>query len=478
MDLAPPLDAALLDIRDAAVTLSTVPHRAVEPTMLYLVVDAVTLGRVCAPAALTADDFDVEAASRFARPRPAVLLCTLVPKSVDPTLSASDLQALLNHTSTLWSADVFLDASTEHPTGVNLPAIIASSDSGISVSVIVPDDIPTKPVPKVHLRSLTLAGKPLTTGLPIAVAVSRFGVHAPMDVVSTRIQSLTTPVISPSGIMYVPMQQGGIAFAADGTPLSIPGYPSNRIPQSSSLAYCAASDTLLLADAYGSSNKVVALDVRSGVILWETPPGAFNNLTGLAVLEHDTDPARSVVFVSSFNTDSLHAYRISDGTEVTSVKAPPRLIFLAVDPRSRNVYASVGDGVIVFRWDFDLQRLDPAGHVDGVNSTNRPLTVVQDAGGGGPYLVVCDQGNPNVQVYSIPSHSEYSLREVAAQTWQCPLPSPLQLLQPSCTALCFPASIRSRVSVPTPSLTRCSAAAAALAARVAWGQCRGGTSCH
>jgi len=94
--------------------------------------------------------------------------------------------------------------------------------------------------------------------------------------------------------------------------------------------------------------------------------------------------------------NELHAHRVSDGNRIATASVPTHSSFLAADPRSDRVYASVEGGVIAFRWNGASQALEPAGSVEGVTTINRPLAVVNDAVQDRSFLVVAKQGEASL----------------------------------------------------------------------------------
>ena len=415
--------ALLGSLRDASSTLHAVPRGPVEPTLLRLSSSPSSLGRLFAPPALTADVCEVCAAKGFATPCDAVLVCSIIATDAESNYDESDLADLLHHTATHVSVDVVLTGprlTTMDQPRASLPAAIAAARGKIKVSVRVPDDTPTRSV--VKLEHVHIAGHRVSLSVGISVTLIRGGVHAPFTAENpSNSGSIMTPTIAPlSGAIFLP---GALAapvysLSADGVPFALRGIDIAGLPRPSSLAFCSITEALLLADAYTSRNTIVAFDIGSGRILWETKPGEFNNLTGLAVLDGE-DAERSVVFASSFNEHSLHAHRISDGTRIASVAGLPRVIYLAVEPLRELVYASFESGIAVFHWISASNAFEPAGRVDAdaINTSNHPLAVVRDYEGGGPFLVVAKQGGSELRIYSIPGHGEKGLPAVRCALW-------------------------------------------------------------
>jgi hypothetical protein len=216
---------------------------------------------------------------------------------------------------------------------------------------------------------------------------------------------LRTPIISHRSV-YVPVENEAAEsavsvalFDLDGTPL--PGLrQSPELPSHpASAAYCSDADTLFLAEAYSEDNVIVALDATSHECVWSTPLGSFRSITGLAVLEC---PTGSVVIASSFNEESIHVHRVSDGARLCSARGLVRPIFIATDPRSNRVFVSTEPGIAVFRWDAVSSTLLPEGLVASAGSgSNRPVAVVGREDCGGPYLVVGTQHASLIRIISL-----------------------------------------------------------------------------
>jgi hypothetical protein len=113
-------------------------------------------------------------------------------------------------------------------------------------------------------------------------------------------------------------------------------------------------------------------------------------------------PAQGVVVANDFESDKLHAHRLSDGTRVASAKADWPT-FGAADPATATAYASTSGKVSAFRW--DGAALVEEGIVEAAGSTrnDRPVAVVPPAPGQRTsYLVVGRCYSPTLRVLSLP----------------------------------------------------------------------------
>jgi hypothetical protein len=121
-------------------------------------------------------------------------------------------------------------------------------------------------------------------------------------------------------------------FSADGTPLPSLSVTSVGLSeQTRAAAYVNSSNTLILAGHNGDASNLVAVVMTSRVVRWTTAPGMLNDAFAIAVL-----PQQGVAFVVSRVGATIHAYRLSDGMRVTSVKIDG-CTFLASDPATATV---------------------------------------------------------------------------------------------------------------------------------------------
>lgn len=405
------MDDCLAALLAAAEVLRAVPAGPIEPPVIRLALEPALAGlpcRVVAPPAVTAETTRVHPDTLYAAPgSKGVRVCTL---SFDSdSISELTTEEFDDFAIRLIAPRVVIDAVAPSPGAPHVvhqlvPRVIRDAAlDRIVVLVDVPADAPSRS--SVRLAAVEVAGRSVIFDLSISVSV-RSGILAPLTLKCSVSGGLRTPTVSPSGTMYVPGRNfvspsGGIAlavFSFDGAALSFRLEGEFRSPTST--AFCGHTNTLFLADAYSDGNRITALCATTYKVRWATALGAFKNLTGLAVLEASAGPG--VVFASSFNEDLLHVHRVSDGARVASVQMPPRLIFLATEPVSGTVYASVEPGISILRWDGAGSRLLPTGAVKGVEGSNRPIAVVKSAAG--TFLVVSSQGKSQLDVFSVPSH--------------------------------------------------------------------------
>jgi hypothetical protein len=210
-------------------------------------------------------------------------------------------------------------------------------------------------------------------------------------------------VITLKGEMFAPLRPSAtvLVFAADGTP--VPPWPLVALglsTRTTSAAFVEATGTLLLADAYGASSKLVAVDAARRAVRWSAALGG--SCYGIAVL-----PAQGVVVVSNYADYKLHVHRLSDGVRVASTEAAYPT-YVASVPASGTVYACTGVypscKVSAFRWDVAALVSEGVVEAAGTADNSRPLAMIPlTPARHTPYLVVGTYRQPTLRVLSLPN---------------------------------------------------------------------------
>jgi hypothetical protein len=214
---------------------------------------------------------------------------------------------------------------------------------------------------------------------------------------------VSTPAIAQQGTLYAPRcgSRDVVVVAADGTLL--PSLPLAAVGLSS-VTRCAAfvetTGTLLLANASGTSSKLVAVHAASRAVRWSA--SLNGGCWGIAVL-----PAQGVVILSDGSHDKLRVHRLSDGVRVASTKATWPT-YVAADPASGNAYTSTRASspyyvVSAFRWDGAALVAEGVVEAAGTADSDRPLAVMLPTPGRRTsYLVVGTLDEPTLLVLSLP----------------------------------------------------------------------------
>jgi len=393
----PPQADILQGFLDALLAL---PRGPVELTLLELEHNAAacTFGALLAPCGARAGDVVVRGLPTSLRPGHQ-LRFELALSADYPCRAPAELEAAAASLAFHAHVAVLLVCGAESPQPMQATLAHASAGSGsVAVTVAIPEG--THRNVECVVSGVAFAGQAVTGGqaLPVRLRVVA-GMHAPLRLEgAVAASSSSTPVITLDGTLYAPILDSPdvLVFAADGTPL--PPLPLAALGLSRyarSAAFVEATGTLLLSDHDGTASTLVAVDAASRVVRWSAALGG--SCYGVAVL-----PAQGVVVANDFESDKLHAHRLSDGTRVASANAD-WTTFVAADPATATAYASTSGKVSAFRW--DGAALVEEGIVEAAGSTrnDRPVAVVPPAPGQRTsYLVVGRCYSPTLRVLSLP----------------------------------------------------------------------------
>jgi hypothetical protein len=395
--------------------LATLPHGPVEPSLLLLELDEGALfssirtaGSVHAPRGVLAADVVVRGLSTQVNPY-YPLRFHLALSSEYPCRSVAELKAAAVSLAFHARVHVLLETATGlQPLTATLTPL-TDSRGVVAVTVAIPRD--ASKGSKVVIRSVVLFGQCVFDAtLPARV---RFvaGIQAPLLLpLRDAAKHPGRPSITSQGIVYAPQQECGdvFVFAADGTPLPpIPLAPHDLSKFTNSAAFIDATGTLLLADAKADANKLVAIDVASGVRRWSIDISRNDHYHGFAALPADG------VFVT-LHLMSLGVYRLSDGVRCSSIKTRLTLSGdIAADPVHGCAYvtSSLSGPTLAFHWNGAELLADGTVEAVGLPGFQRHVTVMPPTAGAGSsghesqtHLVVGIQthGGSSLHVFSLP----------------------------------------------------------------------------
>jgi hypothetical protein len=330
---------ASLDGIDAL--LATLPHGPVELSLLQLELDEGALLSSIRTAVIVLASRGVHVANVVVRGlpthvRPGRSLQFELALSDDyPCRAPAELEAAA--ASLAFHARVVVSLETDAELQP-LHATLMPATGVVSVSVAIPESAGRGA--EVVVSSVTVTGQPVTGGqaLPARLQVIR-GVHTPLRIKDATTEAVSTPAITLEGTLYAPRFDSPdvIVIAADGTllrSLPVAAFKLGLSSYTRCAAFVETTGTLLLADANGTSSKLVAVNAASRTIRWST--SLNGGCWGIAVL-----PAQGVVILSDRNHGELHVHRLSDGVRVASAKATWP-IYIAFDLASETVFASTG----------------------------------------------------------------------------------------------------------------------------------------
>jgi hypothetical protein len=393
---------ASLDGIDAL--LATLPHGPVEPLLLRLELDEGALlssirtaGTVLAPRGVHAADVVVRGLPTTVRPgRP--LHFELALSNDYPCRAPAELEAAAASLAFHARVVVSLETGTD---SLFLQSSLVPSCGVVAVSVAIPESAGRGA--EVVVSSVTVAGQPVTVNhaLPTRLRVVA-GIDAPLVINAGVKAHCITPVVTLDGTLYAPDYESPdvLVFSADGTLLPVLSLALLGLSKKMhSAAFVEATGTLLLADANGTSSKLVAVDAASKTVRWSAALASSCN--GIAAL-----PTQGVLVGSDGCFNKVHVHRLSDGVRVASAEAA-RSTFVASDPASGTVYASTwaspSYGVSAFRWDGAALVAEGVMTAAGTDSIYRPLAVMpRTPGQHTSYLVVGTYGKPTLRVLSLP----------------------------------------------------------------------------
>jgi hypothetical protein len=402
------LHAALTAQLNAALSemTATLPVCPIELTVLrvdididpMLLLDINPLGTVIAPTGVVARYVDLHDLPKYARPGQLfqfdLALSSEYPCTIHAELEAA-VASLVPHVTV--DASIVCEKVTQP---LFATVVLAAGGRSVCVTIPVPDNANRES--KMIIRSICVAGQPVTQGqsLPAHVAVVT-GIIAPQLLEGAAADCTCTPVISSDGTLYVPKFgcPDALVFSADGIPLpTIPVASLGLSQKTQAAALDEATSTLLFADICSGASKLVAVDAVSRAVRWSTAQGEI--CYGIAVL-----PAQEIVAAGAFNANKLRVYRLADGALVssTNVKSPS---FIAVDPATATLYVNTVKRVTAFRWNGGAMVSE--GVVDAIGDSIRwrPLAVMPPAPSQhNSYLVVGTFKNPTLLVLSLPDCS-------------------------------------------------------------------------
>jgi hypothetical protein len=280
-----------------------------------------------------------------------------------------------------------------------LLATLTPVAGGRSVTVSVPVPASAGSDSKVMIRSISVAGQPVTQGqsLPGHAAVVT-GMLAPLRLDEAANNNASMPVISCDGTLYAPKYGSPdvLVISADGTPLPALLVASLGLSTGTrSAAFDDSTATLLLADSNSAASKLVAVDAVSMAVRWSTE--LAGNFSGMAVL-----PAQGLVVVSVYTTHELRVHRLADEA-IVAIASANGPTFIAADPSTAMLYVSTYLRVTAFRWNGGALVSEGVVEAAGDAGSSRPLAVVPPAPGERTsYLVVGSFGTPTLLVLSLP----------------------------------------------------------------------------
>lgn len=312
------------------------------------------------------------------------------------------------------------------PDALLLPTTLAPASEFCGVCVFV--DVPLEAA----LSSRLLVAHLSVGGLAVPWQGVAGGIHercarvcviaAPLRLPGAATIGYHTPAIAGDGTIYAPVEGSDVVavFGWDGmrlppVPIRPLGLYPNRV-KVAAVCDCygeSREGVLLLADTQAATSSVVAVRRRDnadhsapGDVLWRGR--GLDSTVGVAVL-----PAQGMVIVGARYENALHVLSLSDGSRLGSTLAPCRdVVYVAADPSSGLVFASLQDCVVALRWDDDARVLAEAdlplprpsvamarNELFPRRSEYRPLTVVA---GRPAHLVVGVYNSPDLVVLSLP----------------------------------------------------------------------------
>jgi hypothetical protein len=271
----------------------------------------------------------------------------------------------------------------------------------VTVSVAIPESAGRGA--EIVVSSVTVVGQPVPGGQELPARLQLFcGIKAPLAINEAADLFICTAVITQDGTLYAPRDGSPdvAVVAADGTRL--PSLPLVSLGMSTSTRHAAfveATGTLLLADFFGFSSKLVAVDAASRAVRWSA--ALEHGCYGIAVL-----PAQGVIVVSDPILGMLHVHRLSDGVRVASAEATG-VAYVAADPASGTAYASTvvhsSRAVSAFRWDGAALVAEGVVEAAGMADYLHTLAVLpRTPGRHTSYLVVGSARMSTLRVLSLP----------------------------------------------------------------------------
>lgn len=274
-------------------------------------------------------------------------------------------------------------------------SVVSGAGGGVGAGLSPPQFVsPLRAVVSLPDRSL----HSILSTLREAAAMGRVGPTGPQRLTGAVVDGhYASPCVTKTGSIYLPKDgEAGVLVMPgdDSAHNTLPLAPLGLSRSTVSAGFDDASGSLVLAD----STRLVALDPTNSSIRWSTPPGAFDDCYGIAVLPH-------VVVAASRHDSLLHAYRLADGTRLSTVEAKCP-IYVATDVTSQSVFVSVGFGSCVvqaFHWDGVGLRARGTVKAAGTADAWRPLAVVPPRPGSyTSHLVVGTNGSPHLRVLKLP----------------------------------------------------------------------------
>jgi hypothetical protein len=256
----------------------------------------------------------------------------------------------------------------------------------------------------VIITSATIAGKPVTTELPLHIPLRR-GMSVPPVSISACGGPYSTVAVSAAGLIYsVSHSEKAIrVYNFDGARITeLPLSDYGIFEDVRAVAVCEATQTLVFGGrergSRDSATRVVAIDLVSYALRWATPH-VSGMILGLAVLER-----AGLVIVAVANASCVSAFRASDGVIVSRLTLSYP-INVATDPITEEIIVGGASEVTSVVW--TGSELKSRGELRGLTkATNQLLlTVIPPAPGHvHSHLLVLSYGASQFDVVSLPNH--------------------------------------------------------------------------